>query len=305
MKRIDHLADLPRVPVLAVIINCSTKWVSTLALLSTLRTQTPVLLIDCESTDHSFEHFEDLSRRLGLDFHWLSWPLRRHGIALDALFRDVPASTVLLVDSDVELREPAVVAQMRAALDADAKAYGAGFVHRAEWMDARHGLPEHIGFYAERMWIPLVLLRTVRIQDAIARGAGFAQQRVFSEIPGRPVLSRWIGARFWVPGLRNLGVARRDQTTPAFTEYDTGARIHRCLLGAGDTFATLPDEQWRTVHHYHGVTRGRMVWARRKLAQRLGLVGSANDTDQQTIDEDVKGRLRVHYGVHADGADPS
>jgi hypothetical protein len=102
MRVVHHLADLPSAPVRAVIINCGTRWVTSLALVSTLRnTDNPVLLIDCGSEDGSEAHFRALARRLALDFDWLSWPL------------------------------------------------------------------------AERMWMPLVLLRTALVKEALSSGATF------------------------------------------------------------------------------------------------------------------------------------
>jgi hypothetical protein len=110
---ITHLRELPPVPVQAVIINCGTRWVSTLELLSTLRhAGLPVLVIDCESADGSERHFQLLSRQAGIKFHWLAWPLRPHGMTLDRLFSEIAADTVLLVDSDVDIRDAGLVDDM-------------------------------------------------------------------------------------------------------------------------------------------------------------------------------------------------
>ena len=160
MQVIDDLGNLPAQRQCAVIINCATRMTTTLALAS-LRAATdmPILLIDCASKDGSREHFSGLASRHGLDFFWLDWPLRKHGHALDALLAGIPAEEVLLVDSDVDIRSGEVIARMQAALTADAQAYAAGFRHGPQWLGAEHGLPDAVGHYAERMWIPLVLLR--------------------------------------------------------------------------------------------------------------------------------------------------
>lgn len=299
METIGDLSRMPATPHLAVIINCGTRWVSTLALVS-LRAASdwPILLIDCESRDGSRAHFAQLSRRHGLHFHWLEWPLRPHGRALDRLFDEVRAERVLLVDSDVEIRDAAVPAAMRDALDADPSAYGAGFLHGPEWMGRAHGLPERVGWYAQRMWIPLVLLRTEAMRAARAAGESFLQRREFLEVPGHPALSRWLGLRFWIPGLRNL--RRRGGDAPgdaAFLELDTGAAMHRRLAGFDRGLATLPDALWRQVHHYHGVSRAERRWRPRKLAERLHLAGAANDVAQQSIVDDVRARLAQEYAV--------
>ncbi len=58
------IEDVPHTEKRAVIINCGTKEVTTLALLSTLRhTEMPVILIDCDSKDGSLEFFVDIMRR--------------------------------------------------------------------------------------------------------------------------------------------------------------------------------------------------------------------------------------------------
>lgn len=305
MRRIADLAELPPSPQLAVIINCGTKWITTLALASTrAATAGPILVIDCESRDGSRDHFERLSARHGLDFFWLEWPLRRHGVALDALFAEAQAEQVLLVDSDVELRDPAVIAKLTTALDGDASAYGAGFLHGPEWLGGAHGLPEQVGYYAQRMWIPLVLLRTAAVRAAQAAGTSFAQRRRFVEFRGWPRLSKLLAARYWIPGLRSLRRPPKEQgyaaeASPVFIDYDTGADLHDRLQRLGDRLACLPDADWQEVRHYHGVTRAQRRWSRRKIAQRLGLVAAANDTEQDAILHEVRERLAVRFGIGA------
>lgn len=299
IERVDRLSRLPAMPNLAVIINCGTRWVSTLALVSLrARSDWPILVIDCESKDGSRAHFEQLSRRHGLHFHWLDWPLRPHGRTLDRLFDEVPAGQVLLVDSDVEIRDAAVLAAMQESLAADPSAYGAGFLHGPEWMGEAHGLPPHVGWYAQRMWIPLVLLRTAAIREARAVGESFLQRREFREIAGHPGLSRALGLRFWIPGLR--GLRRRGDGTPehaAFVEFDTGAAMHRCLAGFDHGLATPSRDLLCQVHHYHGVSRAQRRWRPRKLAERLHLAGMANDVAQDAIIDEVRARLARVYAI--------
>jgi hypothetical protein len=135
MQRISDVSKVPAIEELVVIINCGTRWVTTLALLSSLKTaRSQVLLIDCESRDGSFGHFARLARKYALTFYWLDWPLRSHPAALDALFTAVKAHRVLLVDSDLEIVDPRIVESMRTALDASESAYGGGFLHgRRGW----------------------------------------------------------------------------------------------------------------------------------------------------------------------------
>jgi hypothetical protein len=303
MRIITSLADLPERKRLAVIINCGTKWVSTLALASVrAATDMPILLIDCASKDGSFAHFSALAQRHRLPFFWLDWPLRKHGDALDALFREVLVEEVLLVDSDAEIREPHVLSAMLETLSADPQAYGAGFLHGPEWLGQVNGLPERIGYFAARMWIPFVLLRGAAVRAALAHGASFIQRRAFVEFGGRPNLSRWLATRFWIPGLRGIGLASRvgEPSRPAFIEFDTGADMHRMLGELGYRFAGLPPDLWQGIHHYHGVSRSALAWTRRKFAQRLGLVAMANDTSQNAIIDEVRLRLADRYSIDAD-----
>jgi len=212
MTPIAVLADLAAVPERAVIINCGTKWVSSLALLSTLRhAACPTLVIDCDSRDGSRAHFERIARDLALRFHWLEWPLRPHPEALDVLFREAGDNRLLLVDSDLEIRTAVVIAEMRQALDDDPKAYGAGFAHGPSRMGADHGLAPDSGYYAERMWIPCVLLRVSHIRAALARGVSFANRRVFPSVRGRGVEAR----------LRSIAhqIVRQQRATPMRTTW--------------------------------------------------------------------------------------
>src|SRR5690349_6456247 len=97
---INDFNQLPPAAEAAVIINVSTKFVTTLALLSTLRyVQIPTIVLDCESRDGSYDWFKDLLRRH--DFHLIPAELRPHGQTLDWVFKNIQAERVLLVDSDV------------------------------------------------------------------------------------------------------------------------------------------------------------------------------------------------------------
>jgi hypothetical protein len=309
MQIVAQLTDLPFTPARAVIINCGTKWVTSLALASVLaNTDCPVLVIDCESKDGSAFHFERLARSCGLDFHWLRWPLRTHPDALDALFRSVPSDFVLLVDSDVELLSRRVFAGMTSEIAADASAYGAGFLHGPAWMGPEHGLPSCTGYYAERMWIPLVLLRTASIRRVLRAGCSFANRRPFLEIPGWPRLSHWVGYRYRIRGMRHLRVPGRrarhgtqrveiNGQYPAFVEYDTGADLHRRLQQEGHSFARLPEALWGDVRHCHGVTRAGLAGRVRRAAISLRLASMETETEEGSIVADIRLRLSDLYGV--------
>jgi hypothetical protein len=302
MREIGDLRDIGPIPAIAVIVNCSTKLVTTLALASVLRrTRLPVLVIDCESTDGSRGHFAALAPRLERDFLWLPMPLARHGVTLDAVFDAMPAREVLLVDSDLEILDGRVVEAMAAALASAPDAYGAGFLHRRAWLAAQHGVRDRIGRYAERMWIPLVLLRTQAVRRARAGGASFAQRRDFAEFPGHPLLSRWAGMRLWIPGLRDLLPPRHaaggDPAAPAFVEHDTGALVHAELLAEGLRFAALDESLWGDVHHFHGVTRSGLARRIDRFARRWRVITGATGTAQDAVGAMVRERLRSEYGL--------
>src|SRR5437763_625603 len=121
MQVATSIRDVPVADgVYAVIINCSTKWFTTLALASTLKnTGLPVLVIDCESQDQSENHFAALSHERKWPITWLRWPFRPHWQALDQILAETTADRVLLVDSDVELTDPHLFTTMQRALDDD------------------------------------------------------------------------------------------------------------------------------------------------------------------------------------------
>ena len=305
MQIVADPADLPAFPVLAVIINCGTKWVSSLALASTLRhARYPTLLIDCESHDGSREHFRTLASEQRWVFHWLDWPLQAHGAALDALFKAVNAESILLVDSDVEILDAKPVCSMAERLAKDRSAYGAGFLQKGQWLGAEHGLPAGVGWHEERMWIPLVHLVVDPGRAALAAGESFLQQRRFLEIPEHPVISRMIGLRFFLPGLRARGRFAPTAvdtgavaTAPAFVEYDTGASMHRRLRSSGHRFLAIDEALWSLVEHQHGVTRTHLESKLRRLLRILRIRRTRNAASGEAATRRARMRLATQDGI--------
>lgn len=310
MNEIANLSELAPAETQAVIINCGTKWVSTLALLSTDRnTGCPVLLINCESRDGSREHFFQLSSKLKLRVTWMEWPLRPHHVALDHLFREIRSERVLLVDSDVELLSHRVFAAMSELLSADASSYGSGFLHGPEWVGSAQGLHENAGYYMPRMWIPLALLRTDAIRTALNSDLSFEGQRLFQDLPRYPRIARLLGFRYRFPHLRKMRLPthwrldRSDHSGEAGTscasylDFDTGAVLHQWLIAKGYRFAVLPAERRVDVRHFHGVTRTAVSNPLVKLAGRLGVAVSDTDRSERSVLDVVKGRLSSEYGL--------
>jgi hypothetical protein len=291
MTRRDRGRRMPDRNARAIIINCSTKEQTTLALVSALRhAGLPVTVIDCESTDGSLPFFRKLRDRLPFDL--TEMPLRRHGDSLDRLFRESDRDALLLLDSDAEILRADVVPAMCDRLHAGA--YGSGFLHRGEWLGSNHLVDRNVGYYAPRMWIPCVLLAVKPVVAALDAGESFRARVACNEIPQVPWLSRLFYLRFRVPGLRRLGFAslsglRRTHfgVQPHYVYYDTGAALHDYFTQrTGLTFADLGPDLWPlAVRHSHGVTRRRLAWRMRNAA------------DVERTRRDAVERVESFYGV--------
>ncbi len=262
---VSTLAELPGVATRAIIINCSTRQVSTLALMSVLRhANMPVLLIDCASTDGSWAWFSTLAKQYSFDL--LKMPLRPHGKTLDRIFRDSCDESLLLVDSDLEILQGDVMSKLADAMT-DSTAYGAGFLHQGGAMPANAQIKASGGRYMDRMWIPFCLLKVASVKRALAAGSTFMHSRDYLEFPWHGGLSRLIYARHRLPGLRRISLEvfanRRERIhgeRVPFREYDTGARVHRALVGQGQHLAHLGEPYWsQSLRHYHGVTRATLT----------------------------------------------
>jgi len=290
---VRSISELLPAPCRAVIVNVSTKEVSTLALLSTLRySQLPVLLVDLESSDGSLAHFARMAEtepRIDL----CSASLRKHGVVLDRIFRECRDASLLLVDSDLEIHDAGIVKRM---LDAVAVpgVFGAGAIHGPSWLGKAHGLPERVALYRERMWIPFTVLKVASIQDALKNGYSFINRWVPNEVPGLPWLAKQLSRRFFVPVVKHIRADFLGGTRNSYGDFrpnlvccDTGADIF-CYLrdNCKEQFVDFGIGQVETlVHHYHGITR-------RRLNRR-----DRNATDLDEILAQVVDRLHQEYGV--------
>jgi len=297
---VSNLSELAHVPVRAVIINCNTRWVTTLALLSALRhAGVPVLLMDCESTDGSWGWFIELSQRHAFDL--IKAPLHPHGHTLDNLFRHIPADQVLLIDSDLEILSPVISADIIQAAAAD-RCYGAGFLHAGEWIRGGRLPSSANGFYMERMWVPFACLNAAPVRAALESGSTFMHSRDYLELRGSLLLSKALYARHRLPVVKHLKLKSlqrfRQQATvpgnapnlglgPAFHEYDTGARLHEYFLHSmGLKFTNFGmDVCSSSVKHYHGITRATLS------------PGRDNATPPDSILKEVMQRLHNAYGM--------
>jgi hypothetical protein len=290
---VDSISTLEPASCRAIIINVSTREVSTLAVLSALRYSTlPVLLVDLESTDGSWQHFSQLmASEPRLDLH--SKPLEKHGFVLDKIFNETRDDKVLLIDSDLEILDPEIVSSMLKAISAP-DTFGSGAIHGPAWLESENGFAEKVGFYQERMWIPFTVLKTPVIKRALREGYSFENRWIPNELCSVPGLAKLLSFRFFIPGLKKvrLGFLRNTRKTyhhekPNIICCDTGADLF-CYLkyNCGLQFADFGiDSLLKLVHHYHGVTRRRI--------QRLHMQATAIDD----VFSEVMKRLEEHYGV--------
>jgi hypothetical protein len=290
------MSDLPPAPELAVIINVQTKYVSTLALLSTLRhLRIPTVMIDCESQDGSFEWFGSLQR--DFSFHLVREPRRRHGAALDRIFQSTQAERILLVDSDIEVLNNQMFELMRGCL-CDEQTYGAGYLQPGAWLETHYGtdqpLSPGIGFYKSRPWIPFALLRVRPVRAALSAGASFMHRLELNDVPQIPALSHLLWRRFAFSPcrrmrLRGLDLFRREYEgrKPSYLFFDTGAEIHEMLSQMKYSFGDVgPAIPYWSIRHLQGVTRDL-------------LQGPARDArSARTAESDVLKKLK-EYGVGA------
>lgn len=285
---LDTLSALPEHDEQAVIINVGTKTVTTLALLSALRyAGMPVLVVDCGSQDGSLEHFATLMQTY--DFDLLSAPLRKHGQTLDWLFRHIPARKVLLIDSDLELLDAEILGIMRRFID-HRDVLGSGFFHGPSWLLDHPG----IGFYEERPWIPLTLLKVATMREGLAAGYSFMERKIYNDFGPSAVIAHALAARFRIRRFRDsklswLNLFKRTYYghRPSYVICDTGADIYQYLKHhKGYEYAGLPlVVSPPFVKHYHGITR-RQLDSSDPAAMRVA----------DAIDE-VRQRLRDGYGI--------
>src|SRR5262245_55920104 len=190
---------------------------------------TPILLIDCESTDGSFEHFADLMNKYSFDL--LSAPLRQHGETLDWLFREVPDRKLLLVDSDLEIRDPWLLTFFRDYIDEE-QTFGCGFVVGPGWITDHPGTSIDHAYYQERCWMPLALLKVAPVREAIRAGHSFVSSELFNDFAPSYRISRWMKSvrdRYPALGKKEAPrVLRLFRTSfyghrPSLVVYDTGA----------------------------------------------------------------------------------
>lgn len=288
---VTSIRRLVSAPARAIIINCSTRVVTTLALMSALRhANMPVLLIDCESTDGSWHWFETLAQQHSFDM--LRMPLKPHGKTLDRIFLETGDDNLLLIDSDLEILRPDVMPILHQAM-LDSATYGAGFLHEGGTMSANVHTKVNVGRYMDRMWIPFCFLKVAKVRTVIANGTTFMASRDYLEFPWSRFISKLLYARHRLPLLDRISLEafaesreRIHGESHPFREFDTGGRLHQALVQQGSSFAHLGEPFWsQSLRHYHGVTRAALTR------------GQGNATAPDTIEREVAARLVAEYAI--------
>lgn len=281
-SRVGRLEDVPAAEAVAVVINVGTDLVATLAVVSAVtHARMPVVLVNCDPAPESAAHFARLSEQW--DFLVVEAEACPHHEALDWVFQTIPSETVLLLDSDAEIRDATFVERMRSAFAAPT-VFGAGCVHGPWWLDERSGMRPRTCLYQERPWLPCVMLRTEHVRAAAAAGRTFAPRTIYNDVMWSQGISRLLarrfdthlvpklrGARFVPPSVRErlresrlpwLAWARRSYygLRPNYVYCDTGADVYQwCkyeqeLQFAGNSAVIRSTAE---VHHYGGVTAER------------------------------------------------
>ncbi len=291
---IDSVTQLAPAPCRAIVVNVSTKEVSTLAVLSILRySDLPVLLVDLESTDGSVEHFQAmLGTNARVDL--CRAKLAKHGLVLDKIFRETNDETILLVDSDLEIVDDKIVAELIKEMDQQ-HTFGAGATHGPGLLTPQQGMPPETCLFRERMWVPFTILQTSAVKSALKQGFSFINRWVPNELVGIPLLSKALAARFFIPVVKNIKANFLRKTRKTYGDFtpnlvccDTGADIF-CHLKYDNKlrFGDLGLKRLEGLtRHYHGITR-------RKLKK-----SDKNATELDTVLAEVLGRLDTEYSYH-------
>lgn len=259
---IQDIKKLPHTPERAIIINVNTKVVTTLALLSALRyAQMPVLLIECDSRDGSFEHFDQLMDEY--EFDMISAELRPHGFTLDWVFQNIDTDRILLIDSDLELLSSEPIEFFRKYIS-EYNVFGCGFLNGPAWLtqDTFVGTDIEGALFVERPWIPCSYFNVSIIRKAISVGKSFINIDKDNEYTSIPLLAKLREKYSIIKKILKHGPAWLRNPVcggqrPAALCYDTGAMIfeylkYHCLM----SFVGLPESaSQKYTTHYRGVTR--------------------------------------------------
>jgi hypothetical protein len=283
---ISSLDELPEIDTIGIVIGIDTRIFTTLAVVSAARhLGIPLLIIDGYSNDRSYETLRELD--LPVESWLIRMERRIHGIFIDKLMRELKAARVLLIDSDLEVRDAGAFAAMVRALDTAAQTnnptYGAGCSHGDHDM-ANDGMP-HVWF-PRRPWIPFTLFDRARAIQLIDTPSTFEAKRIGNEFP-----IQWIANLLLKRGhfqfskgwqwnvLAPLRGVRRGARA-AFYIYDTGALVFEAAETRHWSFADIGwDTMNASVVHHEGATRSaeRTRWQGQSEAEQRIVVTLERD----------------------------
>jgi hypothetical protein len=274
---IANLDELPQLSTLGIVIGIDTRIFTTLAVASAAQhLRIPLLIVDGYSNDGSFETLRELN--LPTEAWLIRMERRTHGIFIDKLMRELKAARVLLIDSDLEVRDGNAFAAMMQSLDTAAQtnrlAYGSGCSHGDHDM-SNDGMA-HVWF-PRRPWIPFTLFDRARAVELIDTPSTFEAKRIGNEFP-----IQWIANQLLKRGhfqfskgwqwnaLAPLRGVRRG-TRAAFYIYDTGALVYEAAEARHWPFAEIGwDTMNASVVHHEGATRSaeRIRWQGQSEAEQ-------------------------------------
>jgi len=256
---------IPHLKKVGIIINVGTKYVTSLALLSSLRyLNIPIILIDCESNDGSYDYFTGLMSEH--DFYLLKLPLKKHGYTLDYIFKNIKADHVYLIDSDVEILNDKIIKFIDEYINRDS-VFGSGFIHNGEWLSNKNSIGFNYGYFVERMWIPFTSLKVSMIKEALAAGKSFININYFNDFSCSQLVSKVLILRHKIPALRKtklsfLNMFKREINghKPCYLVYDTGSCVYQYLKNKRQyDFVGIPAKfHEEYLLHYHGITRRKL-----------------------------------------------
>ena len=258
----DNIKDVPYTQNKVIVINVGTRIITTLSLLAAIRNSGfRVLLIDCKYMDiDDWSYFKELNKKY--DFDLIRLPLQEHGKTLDYVFNNLCADNILLVDSDLELRNSSIVPYMSSVLE-NPLYFGCGFRHGGWNLKGSIDYGEKCdGYYEERMWIPFLLLKVLYVREALAKGCSFRSRLYFNLFPKHQGLSRKLiratNGKCRFSCLNFLKHSFRG-AKPLVVLYDTGSELYNYLRYESNLFLAGMDAETgveeKYLKHYNGVTR--------------------------------------------------
>ncbi len=274
---ISTLAELPPFETLGIVIGIDTRIFTTLAVASAARhLQIPLLIVDGYSNDRSFEALR------GLDLPVDSWLIRMerriHGVFIDEFVRELKTEQLLLIDSDLEVRDAKAFRAMMLALHASqneqAITYAAGWSHGDHDM-ASDDMPH--AWFSRRAWIPFSLFDRGRTVELLDLPTTFESKWIGNEFPNQWIANQLVKRAFFGPTkrwpLKPLAPLRKSRrgTKAAFYVYDTGALVFEAAEARKWRFADIGwDMMNASVVHHEGATRSaeRIRWQGQSEAEQ-------------------------------------